>query len=331
MLRFAVLALAFLITPSFAIGACDGKDHRDTLPPESMMDIRAGIADVPFREGIAFEAVRGDKRLTLFGTIHTSDPAVFIPDEIASRTRTADLVLVEVTEEAETEMQRHLVENPSMMLYLDGPGLRTRLTEEEWETLSGSLSELGISPESADRMRAGFVAMMLEIPPCEMIARASGGMSLDMRVEMLARDVGVPVEALDESFETTLAFFLEPPEEKQLDLLRMSLAVGAADNDVVATAIGTWRDEEPLVLWEIARQHAATMIEDEEAVAALFREAHDSLIVRRNRGWLARILNRLHGAQNIVIAVGGMHLPGDQGLVRMLEAEGFVIRRLIVF
>ncbi len=131
MRRLAVLVLAFLAIPSVAFAACDGEDLRDTLPPEMMRQICAGISDVPFREGIAFEAVRGDTRLTLFGTVHMYDPAVFIPAEIAARTRAADLVLVEVTLTAAILRDPSWTANESLLIDPDGPGLRTRLTAEE--------------------------------------------------------------------------------------------------------------------------------------------------------------------------------------------------------
>ena len=212
-----------------------------------------------------------------------------------------------------------------------GPGLSTRLTEREWKILSEALSELGIPPEHADRLSPGFAAMMLEVAPCEVTALASGAELLDKRVEILARDAGVAVAGLDENFELALAFFLGGSEEEQLQLLRLSLMAGATDDDAVATGIGTWIDEEPLVAWHIARERAASRVGDAEAVARLFREAYDMLIIRRHGVWLPQILNRSSEAQNVVIAVGAMHLPGDQGLVRLLEAEEFTIRRLAMF
>ncbi len=331
MRRFAVIVVAFLVIPSFAFAACEGEDWRETLPPETIQALRAGIANVPFREGIAFEAVRGDTRLTLFGTVHVSHPAVFIPEEIATRIRLADLVFVEATSEIEKDMEEHFAANPSMLFDFDGPGLSTRLTAEEWDTLSKALSELGMPPEQVDRLSPGFAAMMLELAPCEVTALASGAELLDDRVEILARDAGVGVEGLDENFEQALAFFLGGSEEEQLQLLRLSLMAGATDDDAVATGIGVWIDEEPLVAWQVARERAASLAGDAEAVARLFREAYDMLIIRRHGVWLPRILNRSSEAQNVVIAVGALHLPGDQGLVRLLEVEEFTIRRLAVF
>ena len=329
--RFAAIVAASLVVPAVAFAACEGENRRDGLAPETMQAIRADIADVPFREGIAFEAVRGATRVTLFGTVHTSQPAVFIPEEIATRVRSADLVFVEATSEIEKDVQQHFAANPSLTFDLDGPGLSARLSAEEWGILSEALSRLGMPPKSTDRLSPGFAAMMLAVPPCVVTALSSGAELLDKRVGALARGAGVAVEGLDGDFQQALAFFQGGSEEEQLQLLRLSLMAGAADDDAVATSIDAWTDEEPLVAWRVARERAASRAGDAETAARLFREAYDALVVRRHGMWLPQILDRSSEVQDVVIAVGMMHLPDDRGLVRLLEAEGFTIRRLAVF
>ena len=335
MYRFLAPIAALLAIPSAVFAACGGEDWRDTLPPETMQEIRAAVADVPFREGIAFEAVHGQSRITLFGTIHSTDPAVFIPAEIAARVRTADLVFVEATAEMVRDLQQHLTSDPSLGFESDGPGLSARLTGAEWEELRKALAAYGVGAKTANRMRPWLASVMLATPLCELAAKASGAETLDEQVETFARESGVAVAALDEDYEHALAFFLDASPEQELDMLRLSLAAGAAEQrnleDGFATAIGTWRDEDVPITWEIAREHAASSSDDTEAVAALFRRAHELLVVGRNRTWLATILHRAAAAPNIVVAVGALHLPGEHGLARLLEAEGFAVRRLAVF
>lgn len=330
MLRALLLVPALLAVPCDALSACGGEDLRNALAPGTMREIRDRISAAPFREGIAFEAVRDDVRLTLFGTVHTSSPLVFIPEEIRTRIRRADILFVELTSEREADVEEHLASNPSMMFYPEGPGLEARLTEREWESLIGVLSDLGVPAATADRMRPGIVNMMLAVPPCEMAALASGGEMLDRRVETVGRAAGIAVESLDVDFEELLATLLGGSDELQLGMLRMSLALDGAE-DALATGIDTWREEEPLVFWEVAKERAASLAEDAETAEALLRRIEDSLLTRRNRGWLARLLDPAHRARNAVVAVGALHLPGEHGLVRMLESEGFAIRRLAVF
>ena len=335
MFRFAALVLALLAIPPAAFAACDGEDWRSTLPPERMQEIRAAIADVPYREGNAFEAVRGESRIALFGTIHSTDPAVSIPAEIAARIRAADLVFVEITAEIERELEQHLRSDPSLAFDVDGPGLSARLTDGEWEELREGLAVYGVDAKRADLMRPWFASIMFALPLCELAARASDAEILDMRVETLARVSGVAVVGLDEDYEQALAFFLEASPEQELDMLRLSLATGAAEQstaeDAFATTTGAWLDEESLVMWEVAGEVAASSSGDRDAVEALFHRVNELLVVERNRTWLANILSRVPAAPNIVVAVGALHLPGEEGLLRLLEDEGYAIRRLAMF
>ena len=179
MYRFLAPIAALLAIPSAVFAACGGEDWRDTLPPETMQEIRAAVADVPFREGIAFEAVHGQSRITLFGTIHSTDPAVFIPAEIAARVRTADLVFVEATAEMVRDLQQHLTSDPSLGFESDGPGLSARLTGAEWEELRKALAAYGVGAKTANRMRPWLASVMLATPLCELAAKASGAETLD--------------------------------------------------------------------------------------------------------------------------------------------------------
>ena len=331
MRHLTAIFLALLSWPSLVDAACEGQDYRNVLPVEAMQEIRASVEHVPYREGIAFEAVKGDRRLTLIGTVHTSHPAVFIPEEIAARIRAADLVLLEAPTEMQAEIKRKMRDDPSMMFDFAGPGLRARLTAREHDILSKAFSAMGIDPEMGDKIRPWFAALMLEVPPCEMTALEQGAKLLDDRVEALARETGVAVGGLDEDLEQVLSFFADAPEEKQLHMLRLSLAAGgAANDDLITTGVGGWIDEEFSVMWEVGRAHAVSLIGEADAVDEWYDLAYEHLIVDRNRSWLTRILRHIEGVRTIVIAVGGLHLPGDQGLLRLLEAEGFASRRLTV-
>ena len=331
MRRPTFVVLAFLAWPSLVHAACEGQDYRNVLPVEAMQEIRASVEHVPYREGIAFEAVRGDRRLTLFGTVLSSHPSVFIPEEIAARIRAADLVLVEAPMETQAEIERKLAEDPSMFFDFAGPGLQARLTAREQDILSESFSLFGVDPDMGDKMRPWFAAMMNEVSPCEMAAVAQDAKLLGDRVEALAREAGVAVGGLDEGLEQALSFFIDASEEKQLLMLRLSLAVGGvANDDLIATAVGGWVDEEFPVVWAVGRARAISLVGDADTVDEWYDQVYEPLVEDRNRSWLTRILRRIEGERTIVIAVRGLHLPGDQGLLRLLEAEGFAIRRLAV-
>ena len=332
MRRLADLAAvcALMLFPSAAFATCDGQDLRDTLAPAEIRELRARAAEVAFHEGIAFEAVRGEVRLTLFGTVHVHDPGVFVPEDIAARIEAADLVLVEVPSDVMADFERTLAENHVPWYDVNGPGLKNRLTAREWETLRGAFSALDIEPAAGDRMRPWFAALMLASAPCDLAARAAGAKLLDERAEALARDTGVVVGGLDGGPEQLLSFFSDMPEEEQLDLLRWSLAAYVADGGYIVTVIGAWRDEEIALIWELTRAYSAASSGDAASVDVWLDRIHETLIAARNRDWMKTILERSGVARHVVVVVGAMHLPGEDGLVRLVERAGFAIRRLSV-
>lgn len=332
MRRLAALAAvcALMLFPSAAFATCDGQDLRDALAPEEIRELRARAAEVAFHEGIAFEALRGEARLTLFGTVHVHDPGVFVPEEIAARIESADFLLVEAPSDVMADFERTLAENLALWYDANGPALKSRLTAREWERLSGAFSALDIEPAFGDRTRPWFAALMLASAPCDLAARAAGAKDLDERAETLARDAGVAVGGLDEDPEQLLSFFSDMSEEEQLDLLRWSLATYVADGGYIVTVIGAWNDEEIALIWELARAYSAALSGDAASVDVWLDRIHGTLIAARNRDWMKTILERSSVARDVVVAVGAMHLPGEDGLVRLLERAGFAIRRLSV-
>ena len=159
---------------------------------------------------------------------------------------------------------------------------------------------------------------------------AAGAKVLDERAEALARDAGVAVGGLDENPEQLLSFFTDMPEEEQIDLLRWSLATQVDAGGYIVTLIGAWNDEEIALFWELARAYSVALSGDEALVDVWLDRIHETLIAARNRDWMKTILERSGDAGHAVVAVGAMHLPGEDGLVRLLERAGFSIRRLNV-
>ena len=325
-----IATVVLLLAPGLASALCAGNDLRDTLPAALVEQASANVEAVPLHRGLAFEASRGDTRITLFGTVHLSDSRVVIPDEIADRIDRADLLLVEVTAADRDLFQQQVLGNPTLLFDFEGPGLSTHLTETEWETLSEHLSGLGTPLELAEFLRPWFVVTLLELPLCEVSARRAGALALDERIEALAVESAIAVAGLDDATEV-LAFFIEAPEETQLDVLRVSLAGTAADAHLVETAIATWLEQEPMLGSEIVRLESRSLAEDAAAVDEVYRQINHYLVVERNRAWLAKILDHAEEAVEMVVAVGAAHLPGVDGLVNLLQQEGFAISPVALF
>ena len=61
---------------------------------------------------------------------------------------------------------------------------------------------------------------------------------------------------------------------------------------------------------------------------AMFEDMQDALLDSRNRNWIPVITDATQTHDDIVVAVGAAHLIGDQGILQLLENEGWTITRI---
>jgi uncharacterized protein YbaP (TraB family) len=162
------------------------------------------------------------------------------------------------------------------------------------------------------------------IPACQVEAMAEGGAVMDQALMTRAAEAGKPILGL-ETFEEALGAFgaVDPAiaaevasdmlrlAEREEDLRRTMLGLYASGNLGAIDAFGDW----------LTRQASSRPSAEAERLAAAFEA---ELLDARNRRWMDRLVPALE-AGNAFVAVGGLHLPGDAGLVALLRAEGFTV------
>lgn len=322
----AALAALFLALPAAA--TCTGTNLFDRLAPGVQARLREKAVSVPYAEGLLWQARRGEAVVTILGTYHLPDPrhAALIA-RAGPMVEAAALVLVEAGPEEEAALKAALARDPSLMFSTEGPTLPERLAEADWQRLSAAMTDRGIPPFLAAKFRPWYAATLLAMSPCAMQAAAGGEAGLDGAVRDRALAAGVPLRAL-EPFDTALRLFDEIPEAAQIDMIRAALAPGSHADDLTATLADAYFAEKPQLIWEFSRHDAEENSGmSAEAIAEQFRLAEDLLMSRRNRAWIGVIGTAVKQGP-VFLAAGAMHLPGETGLLRLLEAEGFSIERL---
>lgn len=327
MIARLVSFLFCLVFAQSALAACAGNDLRPTLGPEEQAQLDATVDDMRFAEGNHWKATRGDNTVHLIGTMHLADPRLEGPlNRLRSTIEGADLLLLEMTSEDEKALQERMTTDPSLLLMPDTT-LPELLDDAQWEKLSDALSARGLPPFMAARFQPWHVSVILAIPPCAVTTDLSDG-GMDSRLEEIAEGAGIPRAAL-EDVETIFAVFADQPREVQIDMMLSALVDPAINEDLFATLLASYFEEATAEGWAVSSILAERYSPiPADAAADVFATMEKELLVNRNRAWIPVILDAAEQHQTVVAAFGAAHLPGRDGVLALLQAEGFVLERL---
>jgi len=306
-LESALLAMMLLCADIGAVypagGPCQSEPDRAVAP----------ITDksrVPYGEGLLWKIEgHGIEPGYLFGTIHLEDPRVTrIPPVVQDTFTSATSFITEVemhpaARAMYTERMR-LSQGVSLQQYLEAP---------LYQQLVHILDAEYALPESVlDNLKPWAVFILLSRPP------PVTGRVLDDLLEAQAVQQGKAIHGLETVGELVAA----------LD--------GLSVDDQVEILVDTVCNRDQLAgqLEELTtlylHQDVAGMLaintrphQDE----ALFGRLMERTLYQRNRRMALRIRDQL-GDGNVFIAVGALHLPGERGILRNLEAAGYRISRI---
>jgi hypothetical protein len=114
-----------------------------------------------------------------------------------------------------------------------------------------------------------------------------------------------------------LVIFDRLPERDQRDLLEGVVREASDENADRGRLRRAWLSGDIAVLEEATN---TGIMADPELRAAL--------LVDRNTRWLALLAGELRAPERPLVAVGAAHLVGPDGLPAMLEARGYIVRRV---
>jgi uncharacterized protein YbaP (TraB family) len=327
MLRALLLAASLLAAPVAAQSDCIGQNLLDALPAADRAALTAAAAAVPHPQGLLWRATKGDDTLHLIGTYHLDDPrhtatlARIEPLLDAART-----ILVEAGPAEEQALMSALARDPGLMVITQGPTLREALPLAEWNLLAQAMRDRGLPPFMVSKFQPWYVSLLLALPACDGAMQAERG-GLDGLVITHATENGIPLRAL-ESHETVFRLFQSMSFDDQLGMIRSSLALEPISNDYAVTLADAYFTEDIRVIWELTRHLSLTAPgADPATVAQDFALMEQTLMTDRNRAWIP-VLEDAARKGPAVAAFGALHLPGETGVLHLLEQSGWTLERL---
>lgn len=328
MLKHIALAL-LLALPALPLRAeCQGRDLLPGLPAADRAAIAARIDATPYGRGNAWRATRGSQVVDIVGTYHFDDPRHDrVLEQLRPELDVASVVLVEAGPRESDQLRSDMATRPDLLFIMQGPTLPELLPEADWRALSKALADRGVPAMFAAKMQPWYATMMLSTPPCMMVELAGGDTrGLDIRIIQRAEERRIPIRAL-EPHDAAFKLFQTLPQDLQIEMIRMTLAMGDQSEDMMTTLTRAYFDEDARVTWEFGRAAAYRMPDmTPEKVDRDYAILEQALMIRRNESWIPVIEDAARQGR-VFAAFGALHLSGENGVLALLERAGFRIER----
>lgn len=261
----------------------------------------------PVQSSLLWQLEKDDKVHYLFGTIHISDPEVIqLPPSVESVVNSASALVVEVVLDSVT---RQAIAERTL---LSSSTLKQVLGIELFGEVARVAKQRGMPSSSLLRLKPWAVGLMLNVPTPSLEP------VLDVHLQYRFADTQRPVYGL-ETIDEQLDIFDEMTLDDQIAFLKTSLAQ-QADFDVHFSRMKTLYLAGDLEQIERFAREQSSKSANSTMDKLMYR-----ILEERNHRMFARVQSHL-AQSGVLIAVGALHLPGQQGLLQMFRNAGYSVR-----
>lgn len=329
--RFVSAGFIVFGTTTGAFAFCQGTDLIQELQvqqPDIYDKLQKETQAIPYHTGKFFRiSMGGTEPSYIFGTLHSGDPRItqFSP-ELLSALDSARNVAFELKEVGglsdPNTMNTMGMQLISYIMATDADRVSTLFSADEKRVIEETAEKYGLPAGSADLFKPGFLGLAFSVPACE--AQNQGKIkSIDEQLAMRVKNAGkdfIGLETLDEQ----LSVIAKHPPEVQKTILASAIRQQPKAEDIFETMIQFYAKGEigMLMLWSKTEDVIATQ-EDTEHV----EQVMDGLVDKRNILMFERSLPLVQEG-GAFIAVGAAHLPGETGILKLYENNGYKIERL---
>lgn len=306
--------------------SCIGKNLLADLQskdPKAFATIASEAAKTPNGQAVFWKIEKpGIKPSYLLGTMHVTDPRVLtMPQGAQQAASRADTIIVESDEVLDDKKAAiALMAKPELSMFTDGSTISSRLTPEQVSELEAGLKKRGLALSAVNRMKPWIIASFVALPACELARKAEGTSFLDKRIAQDAANAGKRVVGL-ETYAEQLAALNDLPIDFHLTSLIETLKLGDTMNDVNETMIDLYLKGDIGAIIPMLQAVSPDPLSSKDPGYAAFEQR---IIVDRNRVMATRAAPTL-AQGNAFMAVGALHLPGNDGLVALLRHQGFTL------
>ena len=324
----ALFFASFLIVLIMAAGqaraktiACTGQNLMRQLPAETVGKIEEEASKTLNGEARLWKLEKpGQKPSFLFGTMHMTDPRVIdLTAEARKAFDDAEIVVIETTEILdEVKAAKALFAKPELTMFTDQTTLTSLVKPEDKAALEEGLKKRGIPLLAVNKMKPWMIAGLVALPACEINRKKGGAPFLDIKLAKDAQAAGKELDGLETMVEQISAMSALPVEG-HVQALVEAVKLGDRMDDVMETMIDLYVQGRVGMIMPFLK-HVAP----ENADAGQYGDFEEIMINARNK-LMAERAEPILARGNAFIAVGGLHLPGEEGLVEKFRRAGYTV------
>jgi len=265
-----------------------------------------------YKSGLFFIAQKcGQQPNYVMGTMHTDDPKVIELHKNAIITlENSKAALFEIKMD-ETAIMQTL----QAMYFAPTSGMNLKKAVGD-KTYNKFLSKITEPAEGNEMLKPWAAAVILQYPK-----NTADGVPLDMRLQKFAEGKNINVVGLETPKEQ-LGIFDSLPMEKQIEMLAELLENYTESKKIEKKMIDSYMAKDLNRLAALIPESIAFSKNKPEAESML-----EKLIYHRNVK-MAQRAEKYFAAGNGFMAVGALHLPGERGVLDLLENNGYKIEAI---
>jgi len=241
----------------------------------------------------------------LFGTIHVSDPKIVnLPQAVSSTLNDSDIFVMEAIPELEESLKL-----TQMMFFDDGRTLKDYIDDVLFNKTAEILQNYQLSVEAVMFMKPWAAFLVMNYP-------VNQGMPLDLKLLTTAQQNGAEIYGL-ESLTEQGNIFSTMKLETQVQLLLDTVC----NYEVVSSEF------ELMISLYLARDLNGLIVNSNKyslSQETIYKDLVKRLLTDRNYIMADRMQTVLEKG-NAFIAIGAMHLPGNEGVLSLLDKQGYQI------
>lgn len=268
---------------------------------------------------LLWEVTSKSTTVYLLGTIHVGSASMYpLPPAVENAYGRSQVLALEADPGDPTALMMAM----GTVMYQPPETLERNVPPALFQEVREALSPSGLPIELAQGMKPYMVSMTLTMMEAARLG-FDASLGVDLHLVNRARRDGKRIVEL-ESMAFQLAMLDGMPKDTQLAMLESTvrgIKSGSLKRDL-ETMIDAWRTGNAEKMDDAATREMKAM------PARASRELQDTLFDRRNRAMADKIVQMLNGSEVVLVGVGAGHLTGGTGLVALLKARGFPVRRL---